>query len=208
MKILKTMAIIAGLIGAYSADAQFQKGAILLGPDVGFNIDLKDKGDPDDYKTPYFFSINIVGGYFLNAKNEIGVNIGTNRDRFFSDGVEITGTGFNAGLYWRTYKALGSNLYFSWSTGFSYGTNKYTIDDPAGPVPDDKFQTIRIFGRPSLAYMLNPKIGLRINVGDVSLRFDKGTEDEHWDKDFGFNLSPGFVDFGVFMLLNGTGTTE
>ena len=208
MKILKTMAAIAGLLGAFSAEAQFQKGAILLGPDVGFNIDFKDKGDPDDYKTPYFFRIGLVGGYFLNARNEIGISVGMDQDKFSSDGVDIKGTGLDAGAFWRTYKALGSKLYFSWSTGFSYSSSKYTIDDPAGPVPDDEFKTIRIFGRPSFAYMIHPKIGLRMNVGDVSLRFSKDTDDKYWDKSFGFNFFPGFVEFGAFMLINGTGTNE
>jgi len=210
MKILKTMAVIAGLLCAYSAEAQFQKGSILLGAEVGFNIDFKDKKDPDDYKTPYFFDFNVSGGYFLNGRNEIALRLGAGTDRFFTDGgVEIKRNSYLVGTYWRNYKLLSSKLSFGWATGLSYSTDIYTVDDPAGPLPDEKYHEYQIFGRPSLTYMIHPKVGLRANLGAVRFEFFKAPfTTDAWDKDFGFNFSPEFVDFGVVLLLHGTGTGE
>lgn len=207
MKIWKTIILLAGLHIATGAQAQFQKGSILLEGNAGFSTEFKNDGDGDDYKAPYSLYLGLRGGYFLNARNEVGLGLGWAKGRYNfipSIGFLQESAEFSGSLYWQHYTPVGKRLFFSWSVAglAEFGKFKYR-DFNSGLFYEDKVTTLNINVAPSLVWMATPKIGVRGSFGSAGFTFRKSEGVDYWENRFNLNLSSSSLGFGVFLLLNG-----
>jgi hypothetical protein len=212
MKIWKTIFVAGGLCSALAAQAQFQKGSILLEGNAGFSKQFKNEGDGDGYKAPYNLFLGIRGGYFLNARNEIGLGLGWDKSRLNYNpisGFSQEASGFSSSLYWRHYTPIGKRLFFSWSVAGLVGFDNFkTRDLNTGLNYESKSTLLSINAAPSLVWMANSKIGIRGSFGSAGFDFLKDKDAQYWENRFSLNFAPSSLNVGVFLLLKGAESSD
>jgi hypothetical protein len=212
MEIWKTAPVLLFIVTAYSAEAQFQKGSILLEGSAGVSVDFKNEGDGDDFETPYQFNIGINAGYFLNEKNEIGIGLRMGKSRSYSNysipdfnQFAYKNSGLTTSVYWRRYIPMGERLFFSYAAGTDASFSKFIVRNfNTGNVDDYELLQLRVGITPSLVYMLNSKFGLRGNFGNLGFNFSKQKDVDYWENNFSMSFSPQSLNFGLFMVLGGS----
>lgn len=201
-------------IFAFAANAQFQKGSVLLEGSAGASFDFKKQYDGADYKPPYQFHVGVKGGYFLNAKNEIGLGLGLGKSRNSYNFLLSSGglgwysqksSSIASSFYWRHYTPIGGRLMFSYAVE-GWTVFSELVDWGGAGFNTRNLTQIDIGISPSLVYMLNSKIGLRGNFGNLGFSFNKFKDDTQWSNSFSANFSPQALNFGLFMVLNNSKT--
>lgn len=205
-----------GLLFALHAEAQFNKGAVLLDANANYLTSFKDKDAPKEFKSPYTFAVGATAGYMLNAQDELGVGMGytSSRNYFLTttpSGLPLVygnirkAWSVSPSVFWRHYSPLAERFSFASSISFfsSFGNNEYE-DFNTSVVYNRDFTALSIGYTPSLVYQITSTLGVRGNFGLVGFSFSKEEGQDKWGNSFRMNLSPQNLNFGIFLLLNGT----
>ena len=208
-KIARIYLSLIGLLFALHAEAQFNKGAVLLDANINYFTRFKDTNAPKELKLPYQFGIGATAGYMLNAQDELGVGIGYNSDRNFSFDNSffrtLKSSSVSPSIFWRHYSRLGERFSFASGVSLSGGFGKSDYQDlNTGIVYEATSTNLSAGYTPSLVYQITSKLGVRGNFGQVGFNFYKSKGQENWSRSFQMSFAPQNFNFGIFLLLNGT----
>ncbi|MEQ7800484.1 outer membrane beta-barrel protein [Pedobacter sp. ASV1-7] len=195
-KLLLSLVAVSAL--AFGAQAQTEKGKILLGGGVGFNstkVEGKSKSDIN-------FNILPSVGYFVSDNIAIGTGVGYDYDKQVSKG--LLSQAFEVAPFGRYYVGLSDQFKFfgQLSVPMSFGNYK-DVNDVTGDV-GDKLGTSTKIGvqlAPGFAFYPTKRIGIEVSVDglgyhNLSLK-DEATGVKSTSDTFGLNASTVAPRLGV-----------
>jgi len=160
-KLVLSLVAVAGLV--YGANAQTEKGKIILGGNVGFNSTKVEGAAKSDFS----FSVVPSVGYFVDNNIAIGTGIGYTYNKEVSD--NNLNQAFKVAPFGRYYVGLSDQFKFfgQLSVPMEFGNNK--IVDDEGKVGDKYASTtdIRVLVSPGFAFFPTKKIGIEVSVNGL-----------------------------------------
>lgn len=160
-KILLSLVAVAAL--TFGANAQTEKGKIILGGNVSFNSTKVDGASKADVK----FSVIPSVGYFVGNNFAIGTGVGYDYDKSVSEGAQVGA--FKVAPFGRYYVNLTDQFKFfgQLSVPLAFGTLK---DVEANGDTGSKLGTTTSIGvnvAPGFAFFPNKKIGIEFSVNGL-----------------------------------------
>ncbi|MFN0293853.1 outer membrane beta-barrel protein [Pedobacter helvus] len=160
-KILLSLVAVAAL--TFGANAQTEKGKIILGGNVSFNSTKVDGASKADVN----FSIVPSVGYFVGNNFAIGTGVGYDYDKSVSEGAQVAA--FKVAPFGRYYVNLTDQFKFfgQLSVPLAFGTLK---DVEANGDTGSKLGTTTSIGinvAPGFAFFPNKKIGIEFSVNGL-----------------------------------------
>ena len=160
-KILLSLVAVAAL--TFGANAQTEKGKIILGGNVSFNSTKVDGASKADVN----FSVVPSVGYFVGNNFAIGTGVGYDYDKSVSEGAQVGA--FKVAPFGRYYVNLNDQFKFfgQLSVPLAFGTLK---DVEANGDTGSKLGTTTSIGvnvAPGFAFFPNKKIGIEFSVNGL-----------------------------------------
>ncbi len=160
-KILLSLVAVAAL--TFGANAQTEKGKIILGGNVSFNSTKVDGASKADVN----FSVVPSVGYFVGNNFAIGTGVGYDYDKSVSEGAQVAA--FKVAPFGRYYVNLTDQFKFfgQLSVPLAFGTLK---DVEANGDTGSKLGTTTSIGinvAPGFAFFPNKKIGIEFSVNGL-----------------------------------------
>ncbi|MCW8311702.1 outer membrane beta-barrel protein [Sphingobacterium thalpophilum] len=189
-KVLLTLTAVAGL--TIAANAQTEKGKIMVGGQVGFET---SKVKDTDYKNNSF-SINPTVGYFVSDNWAVGTGIGYNWSKNESDKENsVKVDAFQVAPFVRKYSANGPLRFFAQlSVPMSWGKN--TVEK-ANVESESKFENYGVELAPGLAYFPTNKIGIELKVRGLYYNYNKNKTADISTNTFGLDANSLAPTLGV-----------
>jgi hypothetical protein len=195
------------LLSPVIASAQFTKGQVFLGGSLSLGLDYQHYTVSPTQNTTQgknnSFTISMTGGYFLNQKVAVGINIGYSK--LFSESDWTTGfqnskaNSFTTGLFTRYYIPLSKSFYFA-----VQGKIYFDRENGANTALNNGTMSVdQISDSYSLGLTVNPififfpssKWSIEGSVG--SLGYDYTRSLPNVSSGYGFGLSAGSLAFGL-----------
>lgn len=189
-KVLLTLTAVAGL--TIAANAQTEKGKIMVGGQVGFETSkVKDTDDKNNS-----FSINPTVGYFVSDNWAVGTGIGYNWSKNESDKENsVKVDAFQVAPFVRKYSANGPLRFFAQlSVPMSWGKN--TVEE-ANVESESKFENYGVELAPGLAYFPTNKIGIELKVRGLYYNYNKNKTADISTNTFGLDANSLAPTLGV-----------
>ncbi|TCD08380.1 porin family protein [Pedobacter frigidisoli] len=160
-KLLLSIVAVAGLV--YGANAQTEKGKIILGGNVGFNSTKVEGAAKSDLS----FSVVPSVGYFVSDNFAIGTGVGYTYNKEVSD--NNLNQAFKVAPFGRYYIGLSDQFKFfgQLSVPMEFGNNK--VVDAQGNV-GAKYATTTSIGvnvAPGFAFFPTKRIGIEVSVNGL-----------------------------------------
>ncbi|MDM1293138.1 porin family protein [Sphingobacterium sp. N143] len=189
-KVLLTLTAIAGLTVA--ANAQTEKGKIMVGGQIGFET---SKVKDTDIKANSF-SINPTVGYFVSDNWAVGTGIGYNWNKTESDkDNSIKVDAFQVSPFVRKYTANGPVRFFAQlSVPMAWGTETSTTNNVEAK---EKFERYGVELAPGLAYFPTSKIGIELKVRGLYYNYNKNKTADVSTNTFGLDANSLAPTLGV-----------
>ncbi|CAM3485437.1 outer membrane beta-barrel protein [Sphingobacterium prati] len=189
-KVLLTLTAIAGL--TIAANAQTEKGKIMVGGQVGFET---SKVKDTDHKNNSF-SINPTVGYFVSDNWAVGTGVGYNWSKNEADKNNSTKVdAFQVAPFVRKYSANGPLRFFAQlSVPMSWG--KMTAESN-NVETKNKFENYGVELAPGLAYFPTSQIGIELKVRGLYYNYNKDKTNDITTNTFGLDANSLAPTLGV-----------
>ncbi|WP_421938958.1 outer membrane beta-barrel protein [Pedobacter sp.] len=160
-KLLLSLVAVAGLV--YSANAQTEKGKIILGGNVGFNSTKVD-GAP---KADINFSVIPSVGYFVGNNFAIGTGVGYTYEKSVSDRTQ--NGAFEVAPFGRYYVNLTDQFKFfgQLSVPLAFGTQKAVDANGDTGAKLGTTTSIGVNVAPGFAFFPTKRIGIEVSVNGL-----------------------------------------
>jgi len=160
-KLLLSLVAVAGLV--YSANAQTEKGKIILGGNVGFNSTKVD-GAP---KADINFSVIPSVGYFVGNNFAIGTGVGYTYEKSVSDRTQSGA--FEVAPFGRYYVNLTDQFKFfgQLSVPLAFGTQKAVDANGDTGAKLGTTTSIGVNVAPGFAFFPTKRIGIEVSVNGL-----------------------------------------
>ncbi|HXD79569.1 MAG TPA: hypothetical protein VN616_17255 [Puia sp.] len=150
------------LLIAFFSQAQIDKGTILLGGDISLSTYSahSSSGAPPKYQENVFYVDPSIG---LAVRNNfvLGLDLGLGYEsRPVENGYKDNN--YQAGVFLRQYKFLGSGSCFFGATELAFGYNDLTQDQSVGYRQDERTTSAELSFAPGVAYALNHRWQLEV----------------------------------------------
>jgi len=204
-----------------NSSAQIQKGAMLIGGNVSFNIQERNEEFrtysftlEDDYYKRTFLSARPQFGVFINESMLLGIGINYEFNETKSKFIDLTSYEesestqksnlifFNP--YFKKFFKIKEKFFLTTSLNFLIGFGKRKMESE-GYYGNDYKRELKIFEyrlniSPGLTYFLNDKWALNANIGQLYYSHKKETP----DKDIGVSEKPKNIskDYGLSFKFN------
>ena len=187
-KLLLSLVAVAGLV--YSANAQTEKGKVMLGGSIGFNSTKVEGAAKSDVS----FSVVPSVGYFVDNNFAIGTGVGYNYNKQVSENT--LNQAFVVAPFGRYYVGLSEQFKFfgQLSVPMSFGNTK------RGDVNGDNFtkvskdNNVGVALSPGFAFFPSKKFGIEFSVNGISYN-DYNAKDANGNDNGGsknFNIGANF----------------
>jgi hypothetical protein len=184
----KTLLIIVAVFSLSVANAQTDKGKMLIGGDLSINGSVNDEYQP---RTKRFdLSVNPKYGYFISKNFLIGTELNVNfrhTNQFFSEPgyltlerIKTNLLGIGGGIFGRYYFRIIDNLRFftNLDLNYNYTTIKksttYEGINPSVANPKPQFthqHNASASLSPGLVYFMTPKLGIEVSFGSLYFNY-------------------------------------
>jgi len=160
-KLLLSLVAVASL--AYGANAQTEKGKIILGGNVGFNSTKIETAAKSDFS----FSVVPSIGYFVSDNLAIGTGVGYNYDKQVS--ANILNQAFVVAPFGRYYVGLSDQFKFfgQLSVPMAFGNNKIVNDNGDTGAKVATTTSIGVNIAPGFAFFPTKRIGIEVSVNGL-----------------------------------------
>ncbi len=149
------------------ANAQFQKGNILLGGDLSYSTYTSSTTNtPDQTSNGGVFNVSL--GKAIKENTVVGVNLlySTNTNTY--QGGKNVSNGYGIGVFYRVYKNLGKDFYFFGQAGAQYyGATNYLKDTTGLKSDNSTTNGGNIYLTPGIAYKLSKKFFMELSIPQV-----------------------------------------
>jgi hypothetical protein len=170
-KLLLSLVAVAGLV--YGANAQTEKGKIMLGGSVGFNSTKVEGAAKSDV------SFNIVPnvGYFVSDNFAIGTGVGYTSNKEVSD--NNLNQAFRVAPFGRYYVNLSDQFKFfgQLSVPMEFGNDKFVDNNGNTGAKIAKTTDIGVNLAPGFAFFPTKKIGIEVSVNGLGYNNRKVTNE-------------------------------
>jgi hypothetical protein len=215
----KSTLLVAGFLVVSLAQAQINKGAILIGGNIGFSSSTTEDFPATSETKNSGFNINPSIGYAIKTNTIVGVVLSYGQSK--SENDEVAGpdnssemNSFGGGIFVRKYVPLGKGFNF-----FGQGTASYNRSTTDNFFDNNKVSTqeqsaIGLGFYPGISYGISKKVQLELglnNILNLSYNTTKNTNvggpSETGSESKGLNFSTGFsttmpLSLGIQILLN------
>lgn len=188
MKKVITLSITSIFCIVFAANAQINKGSIMLGG--VFSGSFNNLKDPDTIalKTNTI-TIQPSIGLAIDTNTILGVALyyGNKTDKYFT--INEKTKNFGAGIFFRKYKQLGKNFYLFGEGDllYSHSSYDYSSINPNGSEYDSKGNAIQFYITPGIAYSLTRSLQLEAGLQNIIAVFYSTTNEKA--------LTPGNQDY-------------
>jgi hypothetical protein len=191
----------------FSANAQFQKGNILLGGDLSYS---GNKSTSQNYSGEAKYNtgnFDISLGKAIKENAVVGINLGfqplTNT---YNTGVGLyteKTNNYSIGIFYRVYKSLGKDFYIFGEAGGGYtGSTTNTKDTTGNEISTGSGNGGNLYFSPGIAYKVSNKFFIELSIPQIftihyaSSNTKTGSVTTETDKGFtaGVNLSSNPLD--------------
>jgi hypothetical protein len=158
---------LAFLLFIFTANAQFQKGNILLGGDLSYSTNTYSAPNTTD-QTSNGGLFNISLGKAIKENTVVGVNLlfSTNTNSYQGD--KTVSNGYGIGVFYRVYKNLGKDFYFFAQGGAEYnGSTNYTKDATGTKTDNSSTNGGSIYLTPGISYKISKKIFIELSIPQI-----------------------------------------
>ena len=149
------------------ANAQFQKGNILLGGDLSYATNTSSvTNTPGQTNSGGPFNISL--GKAIKENTIVGVNLlySTNTNDYQVG--KYVSNGYGIGVFYRVYKNLGKDFYFFGQAGAEYdGSTAYSKDSTGHKSNNTTMNGGNIYLTPGIAYKLSKKFFMELSIPQV-----------------------------------------
>jgi len=157
------------------ANAQFNKGGILLGGNISYassQSDAPSPGNPEPYNKSGNFSISIGKAIKENAVWGLNISYSPSSNNYYYNGgslpVDQSNNIYSAAIFYRVYKNLGKEFYLFGEAGAGYiGTHQSTIDSYSGIKTSSSGNGGVAYVMPGLSYKVSKKFFLDLSIPNV-----------------------------------------
>jgi len=160
-KLLLSVVAVAGLV--YGANAQTEKGKVILGGSVGFNTTKVDGAAKSDV------SFNVIPsvGYFVDNNFAIGTGVGYNYDKKVS--ANRLNEAFVVAPFGRYYVGLSDQFKFfgQLSVPMAFGNNKVVDNNGDTGAKVGTTTSIGVNVAPGFAFFPTKRIGIEVSVNGL-----------------------------------------
>ncbi len=188
------------ITGYFAANAQIQKGAILLGGQLAYSKSTINYNSAQADQKNQNANINISVGKALKDNSVFGVNVGyspTRSQNSYNGNVFVNSTvnHYSAGLFYRQYKKLAKDFYFYAEAGAGYiGSNQTLLDNTGNNKVKYTQAGGQLYVTPGIAYAIFKKMQLEILIPQIiSLQYanykTKSATENTNQKQFAVNTS-------------------
>jgi len=170
-KLLLSLVAVAGLV--YGANAQTEKGKIMLGGSLGFNSTKVEGAAKSDVS----FSIVPNVGYFISDNFAIGTGVGYTSNKEVSD--NNLNQAFKVAPFGRYYVNLSDQFKFfgQLAVPMEFGNNKFVDNNGDTGVKLAKTTDIGVNLAPGFAFFPTKKIGIEVSVNGLGYNNRKVTNE-------------------------------
>lgn len=160
-KLLLSVVAVAGLV--YGANAQTEKGKVILGGNVGFNSTKVEGAAKSDVS----FSIVPSVGYFVDNNFAIGTSVGYNYNKQVSENT--LNQAFVVAPFGRYYVGLSDQFKFfgQLSVPMAFGNNKIVNDNGDTGAKVASTTSIGVNIAPGFAFFPTKRIGIEVSVNGL-----------------------------------------
>ncbi|KQN33288.1 hypothetical protein ASE92_15905 [Pedobacter sp. Leaf41] len=160
-KLLLSVVAVAGLV--YGANAQTEKGKVILGGNVGFNSTKVEGAAKSDVS----FSIVPSVGYFVDNNFAIGTGVGYNYNKQVSE--NSLNQAFVVAPFGRYYVGLSDQFKFfgQLSVPMAFGNNKIVNDNGDTGAKVASTTSIGVNIAPGFAFFPTKRIGIEVSVNGL-----------------------------------------
>ena len=152
------------------AQAQIQKGDVLIGGLVEFN-----RSSAGDLR---FTNLNLEprAGFFLSDRTSIGPILGYIHNRRKQDNNIFSNDDrtniFTFGAYMRNYKSIGEKFFFFLQSSITYGSGTRKISNPVDNAEGDQTR-FDISVSPGFSYFVTDRLAFDVTLATASYRDEK-----------------------------------
>jgi hypothetical protein len=160
-KLLLSVVAVAGLV--YGANAQTEKGKLILGGNVGFNSTKVEGAAKSDVS----FSVVPSVGYFVDNNFAIGTGVGYNYNKQVSENT--LNQAFVVAPFGRYYVGLSDQFKFfgQLSVPMAFGNNKIVNDNGDTGAKVASTTSIGVNIAPGFAFFPTKRIGIEVSVNGL-----------------------------------------
>lgn len=160
-KLLLSVVAVAGLV--YGANAQTEKGKVILGGNVGFNSTKVEGAAKSDVS----FSVVPSVGYFVDNNFAIGTGVGYNYNKQVSENT--LNQAFVVAPFGRYYVGLSEQFKFfgQLSVPMAFGNNKIVNDNGDTGAKVASTTSIGVNIAPGFAFFPTKRIGIEVSVNGL-----------------------------------------
>ncbi|MCX2476718.1 outer membrane beta-barrel protein [Pedobacter sp. MC2016-05] len=160
-KLLLSVVAVAGLV--YGANAQTEKGKVILGGNVGFNSTKVEGAAKSDVS----FSVVPSVGYFVDNNFAIGTGVGYNYNKQVSE--NSLNQAFVVAPFGRYYVGLSEQFKFfgQLSVPMAFGNNKIVNDNGDTGARVASTTSIGVNIAPGFAFFPTKRIGIEVSVNGL-----------------------------------------
>jgi len=160
-KLLLSVVAVAGLV--YGANAQTEKGKVILGGNVGFNSTKVEGAAKSDVS----FSVVPSVGYFVDNNFAIGTGVGYNYNKQVSE--NSLNQAFVVAPFGRYYVGLSDQFKFfgQLSVPMAFGNNKIVNDNGDTGAKVASTTSIGVNIAPGFAFFPTKRIGIEVSVNGL-----------------------------------------
>jgi len=160
-KLLLSVVAVAGLV--YGANAQTEKGKVILGGNVGFNSTKVEGAAKSDVS----FSVVPSVGYFVDNNFAIGTGVGYNYNKQVSENT--LNQAFVVAPFGRYYVGLSDQFKFfgQLSVPMAFGNNKIVNDNGDTGAKVASTTSIGVNIAPGFAFFPTKRIGIEVSVNGL-----------------------------------------
>ena len=160
-KLLLSVVAVAGLV--YGANAQTEKGKVILGGNVGFNSTKVEGAAKSDLS----FSVVPSVGYFVDNNFAIGTGVGYNYNKQVSENT--LNQAFVVAPFGRYYVGLSDQFKFfgQLSVPMAFGNNKIVNDNGDTGAKVASTTSIGVNIAPGFAFFPTKRIGIEVSVNGL-----------------------------------------
>ncbi len=199
----KNYLLLTLIVTAVFANAQIKQGSFLVGGQLGFNRSNYDApNQPQQKSRNTNFNISAGKAYKDNAVFgfTLGYLHGSNTNSFNGSNYASSKTkGYNAGVFYRSYRNLTSNFYFfGAATAGYFGTTQTTTFSNNADAAKNINKSTQVSFAPGLSYAVSKNLQLEILLPDViGVSYNSG-------KSFIGTAESTSKSFGVYSSLGGS----
>lgn len=167
---IKILFILSAVLISVSANAQFKKGDILLGGNLGFSTSTSS-----DTATGNSVSVNVTVGKAINESTVFGVNLlyapFWSNYYFGYNGIALDSylqNDFGVGVFFRKYKSLGKDFFLFGEAGANFGWTTQSgkdFNDVKVLTASGYSATVNVM--PGFAYRVSKKFFLELSIQNL-----------------------------------------